>query len=308
MDYYSQQEIINFRKLYTEIDNPRVPYRDFSFYQGKKILLWTRKPGLGDMIMNCISCDILRDLGLDVYYGCRFNPCDRDFPNLINIPWYKYQPDIKKLPLEDNKIPRGYSGGIDFQGETHPFDFIIDFRYSIGLKQNTIFQCLKEFGVKKLENCKGFRIKDELPKPEKVYDVIMSCSTGGWKPVRAYSKHKELEVRLNQRGLSVLNLTDDNKGKLGLTGLLSLVKHSKCFIGTETGPTHAVSGVSPKSIIIQAGIHSSAFWNVYPNTFVVEPKLDCGGRQCKVRKHEECTEMKDSCINHIDIEEILKYV
>jgi len=41
-------------------------YRSLNFYKGKKILLWTRKPGLGDMVMNAICCDILRnEYGLD---------------------------------------------------------------------------------------------------------------------------------------------------------------------------------------------------------------------------------------------------
>ena len=107
------------------------PFRDLDFYRGKRILLWTRKPGLGDRVMNAICCDLLRNrYGLDVWFGYRADPRDRDFPQVLDgVPHYRYAPNLRSFPLGDHRVPRGYSGGVDYRGERHPFDFIIDFRY-----------------------------------------------------------------------------------------------------------------------------------------------------------------------------------
>lgn len=262
-----------------------------SFFKNKRILLWTRKPGLGDMVMNAICCDILRrQHGLDVWYGCRHNPYDRNFPNFLNgIPCYKYQPDLREHPLPEQMEPRGYAGGLDHTGEMHPFDFILDFRYHIGLEVNTLFQCLEEFGVKRLVvPCKGLPVRN-LPPVEVPYDVVLALECGGWKPVRAYRRGAELEMLLRDAGLRVLNLSRAVvKPALKLVEILAQVKVAKLFIGVETGVTHLVSGVHKQALIIQSGIHRSAFWNVYDRTRVVEMAWPCGGRKCRVRRHEEC--------------------
>jgi hypothetical protein len=313
MVYFSENELNGIKKAYcTKADTRN--YRDLSYYQNKKILLWTRKPGLGDMVMNAVCCDILRnEYGLDVWFGCRENPCDIDFPVIMkDVPSYVYKPDLRKFPIVDNEYPRGFEGGKDHQGEMHPFDFIIDFRYNVGEPQNTIFQCLKEFGIDKIDpNIKGFRVdEDVLPKPKEKYDIVMCCSTGGWKPIRAFRKHEQLKELLEADGYKVLDMSVDGKAiknKYGILGVLSLVKNAECYIGTETGPTHLVSGVHNKAVIIQAGIHHSAFWNVYQKTAPIELKLSCGGRKCKARKHEDCTE-SSVCIDNIENSKIIESV
>src|SRR6478609_2073465 len=90
----SQSEIFRDREKYTSLAHKKNTRKiSMEYFRGKRILLWTRKPGLGDMVMNAICCDILRrEHGLDVWFGCRYNPYDRDFPEILKgIPCYKYQ-------------------------------------------------------------------------------------------------------------------------------------------------------------------------------------------------------------------------
>jgi hypothetical protein len=299
--WLSQESIHKDRERYTilrPLREDRRQHRSLSFFKDKRILLWTRKPGLGDMVMNAICCDILRrQHGLDVWYGCRYNPYDREFPEFLKaIPCYRYQPDLRVHPLP--QMPRGYEGGIDHVGQNHPFDFIMDFRYHIGLERNTIFQCLEEFGVNRLPvPCQGLPVHN-LPKVERSYDVVLALDCGGWKPVRSYRRVTELEQKLREAGLSVLNLSRAvMKPALGLVEILAHVKAAKLFIGVETGITHLVSGVHRKALVVQSGIHRSAFWNVYSNTYVIEANWPCGGRKCRVRKHEECKVDGGVCID-----------
>jgi hypothetical protein len=314
MSYLSQEEVHRLRYIFCTNLLKKEDKRPFEFYQGKKILLWTRKPGLGDMVMNAICCDILRnEYGLNVWFGCRENPGDREFPYLLEgiVPCYTYKPDLHTYPLDHNKKPIGYENGIDHQGKELPFDIIIDFRYNIGMPQNTIFQCLTHFGINKIEpDIAGFRVnQNKLHVPVEKYDVVICGSTGGWKPVRSYRKTEELAEALEKRGLRTLDLTSvgkEIKKEYGAVGLLSIVNHAKYYIGTETGPTHLVSGVHSNAIVLQAGIHYSAFWNIYGRTKVLEQKLECGGRKCRVRVHEECKERKGVCIDRINIDDILR--
>ncbi|OYW71341.1 MAG: hypothetical protein B7Z37_28065 [Verrucomicrobia bacterium 12-59-8] len=277
------------------------------YFRGKRILLWTRKPGLGDMVMNAICCDILRrEHGLDVWFGCRYNPYDRDFPEILKgIPCYKYQPDLRTHPLPNQAEPRGYAGGKDYAGQKHPFDFILDFRYHMHLEVNTLFQCLEEFGVSRMKvPCDGLPVHN-LPGIGKTYDVVLSPDCGGWKPVRAYRRGVDLEVLLNKRGISVLNLSRSaSHAKLRLPEVLAHVKAAKLFIGVETGPTHLVSGVHQQALVLQSGIHRSAFWNIYARTHVVEKEWACGGRKCQVRKHDECVIPEGVCMDRYAPEDI----
>ncbi|HCN29388.1 MAG TPA: hypothetical protein DIT64_11680 [Verrucomicrobiales bacterium] len=276
--------------------------RSLSYFRGKKILLWTRKPGLGDMVMNAMCCDILRrQHGLDVWYGCRHNPHDRDFPKILKgIPCYRYQPDLREHPLPEQPVPRGYEGGVDHQGGRHPFDFILDFRYHMHRQVNTLFQCLEEFGVGQMRvPYQGLPVRG-LPAAARPYDVVLCTNCGGWKPVRAYRRGDELAELLRQRGYTVLNLSEGGVQKrLRLADLLAQVKAAKLYIGVETGPTHLVSGVHRKALILQSGIHPSAFWNVYDRTFVIEKSWNCGGRKCRVRRHEECVMEEGVCMDRL---------
>ncbi len=275
-------------------------HRDMGFFKEKRILLWTRKPGLGDMVMNAICCDILRrEHGLDVWYGCRYNPSDRHFPDFLkDIPHYKYQPDLRTHPLPNQRPPRGYEGGVDYRGEKVPFDFVLDFRYHMYLKVSTLYQCLEEFGVSRLSvPCEGLPVHN-LPDVPASYDVVLCLDCGGWKPVRAYRRGEELEAALHKRGLSVLNLSRSaTSARFSLAEVLAHVKAAKLYIGVETGPTHLVSGVHQKALILQSGIHSSAFWNVYDRTHIVEKTWPCGGRNCQVRTHEQCTQPDGVCMD-----------
>lgn len=307
-------------RLAAEIDQDRLRYctgrpfknaRDFQFYLGKRVLLWTRKPGLGDMAMNAMCCDILRNQhGLDVWYGHRNNPGDRQFPELLkDVPCYAYNPDLRKYPLRNDVAPRGYCGGIDHCGERHPFDFIIDFRYQIGTEHNALFQCLSEFGVPQLAvPCRGLRVTNRLPRTDR-YDVVLCASSGGWKPVRAYRRADELLHELRRRELSVCDLSRTNiQRELGARQLLALVKRARVYVGVETGPRHLVSGVHRRAVVIQSGIHLSAFWNVYARTHVVEAAWPCGGRLCRVRKHQECTIADGVCMDRFAPADIADFV
>jgi hypothetical protein len=252
------------------------------------------------MAMNAICCDILRnEHGLDVWFGCRGNPCDREFPEILaGVPCYSYAPNLQNHPLRDNDVPRGFEGGVDHTGTQHPFDFILDFRYSIGSPLNTLFQCLREFGVLSLTvPCAGLRVQN-LAASDDRYDVVLCTNSGGWKPVRGYRRGAELAECLRQRGLTVCDLAQRNiQRDFGLKRLLSLVQQARLYIGVETGPTHVVSGVHRRALVIQSGIHVSAFWNVYDRTHVVEADWSCGGRQCQVRRHEQCTIPEGVCID-----------
>lgn len=307
-------------KSQSEIESDRVRYTKcvrnitksvnlpFSFFRNKRILLWTRKPGLGDMAMNAICCDVLRNqFGLDVWYGCRHNPYDRDFPVILQgVPCYKYQPDLRRYPLPVQNQQRGYEGGLDYIGQKHPFDFIIDFRYEIHRESNTIFQCLEEFGIQRLMlPCAGLQVH-RLPKVKNTWDVVLCPDAGGWKPVRAYRRGSELEEALKRRGLSVLNIskTSGQGHVFKLPELLAQVQAAKLYIGVETGPTHLVSGVHRQALILQAGIHLSAFWNVYDRTHIVEMKWPCGGRKCRVRQHSDCKQPEGVCIDRFDPSDI----
>lgn len=275
-------------------------HRPLTYYKGKRILLWTRKPGLGDMVMNAICCDILRrQHGIDVWFGCRGNPYDRHFVEFLKgIPSYGFQPDLTSHPLPNQLPPRGYEGGLDHTGQKHPFDLIIDFRYHVGLEKNTLFQCLEEFGVSRLKvPCSGLPVHN-LPQTREIYDVVLGLDCGGWKPVRGYRRGAELEKLLRKAGFKVLNLSKSvTKPPMKLSEILAHVSAAKLYIGVETGLTHLVSGVHQKALVIQAGIHRSAFWNVYDKTHVVEGMWSCGGRRCKVRKHQECKIAEGVCID-----------
>lgn len=300
-DQWRSQCLIHMdREKYTQ--NQGSPnHRSIGFFRNKRILLWTRKPGLGDMAMNAICCDILRrQFDLDVWYGCRFNPYDREFPKVLKgVPCYKYQPDLRRYPLPTQASVRGYEGGLDYMGQKHPFDFIIDFRYEIHRELNTLYQCLEEFGINQLPlPCAGLPVH-KLPHVQQTWDVVISPDAGGWKPVRAYRRGAELEAALRKRNLSVLNISKSSgQGHfLKLPELLAHVQAAKLYIGVETGPTHLVSGVHRQALILQAGIHLSAFWNVYERTHVVEKLWSCGGRKCRVRKHEQCEQLDGVCMD-----------
>jgi hypothetical protein len=313
--WLSNDEVTLLRKEFTRCDKKEMQkYRPLEYYKGKKVLLWTRKPGLGDMVMNAMTVQLLRQkYDVDAYFGCRENPCDRDFPTVMkDTPTFTYKPDIHTYPLNDNKVPRGYEGGKEHTGQFDlPFDFVMDFRYSIGTRQNTIFQSLKEFGIRQMNHSiRGFQVdKDKLVKIKKPYDIIMCTSTGGWKPVRAYNRNKELKEELEKKGFKVFDLMEhDIKRDFGLKMFLGAVSQAKAYIGTETGPTHLCSGVAKKSFIIESGIHPSAFWNIYDRTYPIEADWGCGGRQCKVRKHEECTQENGVCIHRFSPKDIADYI
>lgn len=308
--WLSQEAINSARERYTRISDAdsRLIGRPLQYFKNKRILLWTRKPGLGDMVMNAICCYLLRQqFGLDVWYGCRFNSHDRFFPVLLKgVPCYKYQPDIQRYPLPKQASPRGYEGGLDHVGQMHPFDFIIDFRYHIHREYNAIFQSLMEFGVHELKiPCSGLPVHN-LPEVSEYYDVIISPDCGGWKPVRGYRRSSELEAALRQRGFSVLNISrESGVGHiLKIPELLAHAKAARLYIGVETGPTHLVSGVHKKAIVVQSGIHRSAFWNVYERTHVIESVWPCGGRKCHVRRHEQCEVREGVCIDRFSAKDI----
>src|SRR5690606_25044587 len=106
---------------------------------------------------------------------------------------------------------------------------------------------------------------------------------------------------LRDRGLKVLDLAETNvRNHLGSAKLLSIVRAAKVYVGAETGPTHLVSGVHRRAVVIQSGIHNSAFWNVYDRTHVVEARWECGGRKCRVRKHAECRISEGVCVDRFD--------
>jgi SAM-dependent methyltransferase len=278
----------------------KAPFRELDFYRGKRILLWTRKPGLGDRVMNAICCDLLRNrYGLDVWFGLQNDAGDREFPELLEgVPHYPYSPDLRRDPLADHRAPRGFEGGIDHCGARHPFDFIIDFRYAVHSPYNAIFQCLMEFGIRKLDlPLAGFRVKN-LPAPRERYDVVVCSTCAGWKPVRAYRRADELVAILRGKGMKVCDLSQTNiRTELGTAQLLSLVAAAGVYVGVETGPTHLVSGVHRQAVAIQSGIHKSAFWNIYDRTHVVEADWACGGRRCHVRRHEQCVIPEGVCID-----------
>lgn len=275
--------------------------RGLDWFRGKRILLWTRKPGMGDMAMNAMCCDILRrDHGLDVWFGCRGNKYDREFPGFLrNVPCHSYSPNLHSHPLPRlDEPPRGYEGGTDHAGNALPFDFIIDFRYHIHAPANTLFQCLREFGIREFRGAYPGLPVHNLPETDDAPDVVLSLHCGGWKPVRAYRRGAELAQRLRAEGLKVLDISErlPDPG-FKLVHLLSEVKAARLFVGVESGATHLVSGVHRKALILQAGIHRSAFWNIYERTHVVEGEWPCGGRACRVRTHEQCLQPDGVCID-----------
>lgn len=304
----TQEEIHRDRLRYSRlVDSKQKPppsgKRDLNWFRNKRILLWTRKPGLGDMVMNAMCCDFLRrHAGLDVWFGCRNNPYDRHFPPLLSsVPSYQYQPDLNKYPVP--KEPRGYEGGVDHTGAEHPFDFIMDFRYDIHSFTNTLFQSLSEFGLKSVPvPFHGLNFLG-LPKVESPYDIVIQPNCGTWKPVRSYRRHEELVARLCAQGFSVLNLADHGRS-LSLARVLAEVKAARLYIGVETGISHLVAGVHKQAIIIQAGIHRSAFWNIYDRTHIVEAAWPCGGRLCQARKHDECHQNDGVCVDRFSPEDI----
>lgn len=287
------------------------PFRELSFYRGKKILLWTRKPGFGDRVMTAICCQLLRErFGLDVWMGIWNDARDREFSAVVaGVPFYEYRPDVRGFPLKDHAVPRGFEGGNDHTGAKHPFDFIIDFRYQVHSSYNAIFQCLMEFGVRQLDiPISGLQVHN-LPRSTAEYDVVLCTNCGGWKPVRAYRRRSELVELLCAQGLSVLDLAaSDVCRAFGTAQLLAIVKNSRVWVGVETGPTHLVSGVHRQAIVIQAGIHASAFWNIYDRTIVIESDWSCGGRQCQVRRHAECSIPEGVCIDRYAPADIVKLV
>lgn len=311
--WLDQNEVTRERLRYCSVDSQAVAVlnggRGLDYFRGKKILLWTRKPGMGDMVMNAICCDVLRRYhGLDVTFGCRGNFYDCEFPAFLdNIPCYTYQPNLREFPLPDQVGPRGYEGGVDYTGAKIPFDFVLDFRYQIHEPVNTLFQCLREFGVERLETpCEGLPVRN-LPNVERPYDVVLSPHCGGWRPLRAYRHGDDLASLLRERGLSVLNVSDRlSDPTFRLSSMLAEVREAKLFIGVESGATHLVSGVHKQAIILQAGIHRSAFWNVYARTHVIEADWTCGGRKCRVRSHENCVVPDGVCIDRFAPEDVME--
>jgi len=307
--WLSQDNIQKNRAFFCENRNEKI-YRKIDFFRGKKILLWTRKPGLGDMYMNALCCFILNQkYGLNVWFGLRNNPSDRNFPILFkDIQYYNYNPNLKKYPLVDNRINRGFEGHIDHCGIYHDFDFIIDFRYYIGLKYNTIFQSLMEFGVNKIVSPINGLKTDYFDNSVEQYDVIMILGSGGWKPVRAYRNGDKLKEKLEDKKLKVFSVNNSDCKKIGLKKIVSMVKKSKVYIGAETGPSHLLSGIAKKSVIIQSGIHLSSFWNIYSNTYIIESEWECSKKKCICRKHEDCKNQNGVCIDRFSPEDISNVV
>ncbi len=283
--------------------------RGLDWFRGKRILLWTRKPGMGDMAMNAMCCDILRRVhGLDVWFGCRGNKYDREFPSFLDgVPCFPYRPDLHAHPLPKETPPRGYEGGLDHTGARVPFDFVLDFRYHIHAPANTLFQCLREFGVRRLAAPYGGLPVRHLPEAGAPHDVVLSLHCGGWKPLRAYRHGVELAERLRAEGLSVLDVGERLSDRsFGLRELLAETRAARLFIGVESGAAHLVSGVHRQALILQAGIHRSAFWNVYARTHVVEGEWPCGGRACRARRHEECERAEGVCIDRYAPEDVAR--
>ena len=270
------------------------------------ILITTFASGFGDHITAAIFCQILSKNGYNVSYAYNKKGKDRDFSVVLeNI--------IDTFDITD--IKKEYFYNIDFL-KNNGFNFSYSYSYSRACPYNMIFQNLLRFGIYDLKTpIDGFVInKNKLNNNCEYYDVIMMLESGRGQPIRGYALSRELEDIIKSNGLKVLNINAKLSSNLGLIEFLSLVSKSKIYIGIETGPTHAASWISKKSIILQSGLHSSCLWNIYNKSHIIESDWPCSIGVWKKRsllhdckKYEDCI-YSNACINRYNPKDIFGIV
>ncbi len=94
----------------------------------------------------------------------------------------------------------------------------------------------------------------------------------------------------------------DMRGKTSLTDAFSIIKHSRFFIGNETGTTHAAWIMGVPTIMIYGGGHFGGFIPEYNSGHVVYKNMDCYccNWGCKY------SDIPVRCIREISTEDIIK--
>lgn len=156
--------------------------------------------------------------------------------------------------------------------------------------------------------------KLSLAKKEYIVFALSSGSKDRNYPTDKFLKViKHLYERLNcqvvligheKRNSSLADYLIDLRGKTSLIEALSIIKHSRLFIGNETGLTHAAWIMEVPTIMICGGGHFGGFMPVFDSGHVVCKQMDCFCCDW-VCKYDE---VPFPCVGKIKVEDIIKEV
>lgn len=93
-----------------------------------------------------------------------------------------------------------------------------------------------------------------------------------------YKKFNISAVIIGQDKQNTNTLPDfilDLRGKTSLIEAFSIIKHSRLFIGNDTGITHASWIMGVPTVMIQGGGHFGRFHPIYKNGHIINKYMDC---------------------------------
>jgi len=181
------------------------------------------------------------------------------------------------------------------------------------LKINTSYDDIKPYIP--LKNTSSERVCDKFSLHDSKY-FTFSFSSASLKKNYPADKlmevigylHRRLDMKAvlighDQYGLAELpDFVVDLRGKTSLTDAFGIIRHSRFFIGNETGTTHASWMMGVPTVMIYGGGHFGGFIPEHSSEHIVYKKMDCYccNWGCKY------SDIPVRCIREISTEDIIK--
>jgi lipopolysaccharide heptosyltransferase II len=91
-------------------------------------------------------------------------------------------------------------------------------------------------------------------------------------------------------------------GNFGLTGLFSILKRARLFIGVDSGPSHIAAAAGTPTVVLYSGTNSLKEWGpLEDNVRVIQKDIHCKG--CE---NPDCTD--NICMDLISVEDVMEAV
>jgi len=251
-----------------------------------------RDASFGDQLIATLMVHVLNDNGIESYYESRIKKETAIFwggctyiENLIDCPLSKncHENMIVHWPIPNEDVAK----------KNTKISILDDLLNQFKIK----YKIKKEIKI----NRNFIPVKYEEIKNINRYDVVICSDVGKFSTHKKWPYFNKLKSLLSDKKISFIDL---NENKIKDNECLNYVKSSKIYLGMDTGTSHYVSMVANKGLVIQSGVTSSNWWNLY-NYKVIEYKTQCC--PCFLKTHENCIH-ENICTKNISAEFVFEEI
>lgn len=239
----------------------------------EQINVWTGPAGFGDTCMAGMFVSILRDQHFNAYL------CQNKYSHLLDVP-------------------------ITQNGSNFSFHYIADFwRYKRSNHKSMMEQNLERVpfnqGIKITKNYVPVKFYDEKIDP---VEIVLNTRCSDWPDnIKGWDRFNDLKKILDDNKITWIDL-DDKRIYDNLS--LNYVKHSKAYVGLDTGRSHYSSFfANGKGIIIQSGHSKPRYWGNYDYAYICNEGC-CRMSPCFLRPMSSCHHKHRLCCKDISADRV----